>query len=134
MEFRRSVLDAAIFGVFAVLTYVGGVSALVDGFRFRSWPLAIFGVVVFGVGGLLTYETTALAFGLPTLSFLTNREYLGHQLVALLNVVVLLLVIGALLAHFTVRNGEFQWAVLLIAELSLLGGFLFAVGGGWRVL
>lgn len=133
-QFRRSALDAAIFGAFALLCYVGGATAIIDALRMRSWPLGIFGTMAFGAGALLTYETVSLAFGLPTLSFLTNRTYLGHPAVFLAVLFLVTVVVGALSAHFTVRNGQFDALVALLAMGGLLLGFALAVAGRWSVL
>jgi hypothetical protein len=134
MEFRRSVLDALIFGAIAVFTLIGGGTSIVDAVHIRSWPLGIFGGMALLLSGLMAYEAAALAFGLPTLSYLTNREYLGHPLVFIAVLFLVTVVIGALAMHFTVRDGRFDAKVALIAVAGLLLGCTLAVAGRWRVL
>lgn len=132
--YRRSLVDAAIFGIFALLAYFAGATAVADALKFRSWPLGLFGIGIFAAAGLLTYETSSLAFGWPTLSLLTNQQFLSHVITGLIVIGLVGLVYGALSGHFTVNAGRFDPRVAAIVTLTPLAGYLVAVLSGWRVL
>lgn len=135
-------ISAVIFGLTALVLLVGSAGFAVRAVEVHDFMRGVFSVLLFGLALASGYETFALDERQPSLWPTISREtamaFLGYPGIWLATVVVVMVLGGALLKHFssdgTVFGPHTGWVVVGIALVAgLLGASITAVTN-WRAL
>lgn len=125
--------DQVSGGIFAFVTLVflvGGIIAIRDAVILEFTLLGFFGIILLGFAGTMGYEAAALWFGFPTISLLTNTEYVAYPLPWIAVFVAIAGVFGALSAHFTYVK-TYDWKVAVYGIVAFIIGFAITVITRW---
>lgn len=124
-------IAAVIFGLLAVVLLAAGGLAIRDAVAMRFGLLGSVGVILVGSSGTMAWEAVALWTRLlPTISLLTNLEYVRYPVPWLLVWAALMATCGALAVHFTYVK-TYDWRVAVLGAVSLIAGAGLTVLTRW---
>lgn len=122
----------AVFVLVALALLAGAVLMTGRAFQLRDPLRLAFAVILLGFAGVVAYEAFAFATGLdPTISFITATEFARHPAVWLAFFLPLMLLAGALAAHFTYLGGVVRWWVVAAGAAMYAAGAVVTWRTGW---